>query len=103
MDDAQAEWTLTTFFFGLHVAETVNDVGYGNTPVKEMLDLLLGIANGKQTLLPSGAEFRQEAEAKGHVTHGLDIERILKDNQKDQQQVARIILGKISQIRGTGE
>ena len=103
MNGEPADWVWASFLFGVSVAEKVNGIGFGKTPADEMEQLLIGIAYRGETLLPSGAEFRQAAKQKGLPTDGVDIEGIRRDNQQVTETIARIILERLSQTRGTDE
>ena len=74
------------FLLGEHVAEAANGIGVGTTPADKVISLLIGIASGKETLVPSGAELR----AKAPDTPGL--ESIRDANQKAEHVAAHLIL-----------
>lgn len=50
-----------SFFLGLHVAVETNGIGVGKTSPDEIVDLLIDIARGEVTLIPSGADIRQRS------------------------------------------
>lgn len=81
------------FFFGVQAVESV--CGLKNKPetIEKLSALLIEIANGDQTLAPTGAELRRLAPDRD------DLEEVRSENQKTQQVIARIMLERMNGTR----
>jgi len=85
MKEDMAATVRAAVIFGVRVAESANELGVGTTPSNKVADIVAAVANGKETLIPSGAEIRQK-----FPDAPADIEDIRTDNQKTDQVIARL-------------
>src|SRR5262249_31989473 len=67
-------------------SEIVNGIADGDSPHDKVIDLLVRIANGEETLVPSGAELRSV------FPDIRDLEATRSGSQKSAQLTARLVL-----------
>ncbi len=72
------------FVLGRQVTEAVN--GISSTPLDRLLDTLIRVANGDDTLVHRGGELQRTA------ANPADVERVRRENQHINQVAARLIL-----------
>ncbi len=87
--DREMALITAAYFLGVQTAEQVIGVSPGTAREAELLLLLGEIANGRETVIPTGSELRQET--------GLEnADEIRRLNQKMHEKISRDILNWIA-------
>lgn len=77
---------VAAFFLGVRAAEAANNLPTCSTQTGRLAEVLVAVAKGEETFVPSGAEIRLK-----HADAPADIEAIRGDNQKSERLIAELV------------